>query len=324
MIGPAVICWRINYLRPVKCSTSCSEMDGTAAVQQPALGDTKDRSRSARLRGLKIASIMGLVGILYAWTLGDLAHDWWIFPNLSQGMLIPPLALYLAWQDRSRTLALPVESDWRGAFLLLLSSVLFLAGKLGAEFFLPRISFVLLLMALTWMFWGGARLRALAFPFMLLATMVPLPALIYNSVATPLQLLASEMATRLAQACGVSVYQDGNIIHLATTSLGVEEACSGLNSLSALIVGSLLLGHVYSCRGLTRGLLLALSLPIAIAANILRVTGTAILADWDQDLALGFYHTFAGWLVFVVGYGMLFLTTKALRHFLDKGPKRTP
>jgi exosortase len=298
-------------------------MNGITAVSPSAIGDASDRSHSARLRGLKIALLAGLVGILYAWTLADLAHDWWIYPNLSQGILIPPLAMYLAWQDRGRILALPVKSDGRGIFLLFLSSVFFLVGKLGAEFFLPRIAFVLLLMALTWMFWGGARLRALAFPFMLLATMVPLPALIYNSVATPLQLLASDMATRLAQACGVSVYQDGNIIHLATTSLGVEEACSGLNSLSALVVGSLLLGQVYSCRGLTRGLLLLLSLPIAIAANILRVTGTAILADWDQELALGFYHTFAGWLVFVVGFGMLFLAMKTLRHFLDKGRKTT-
>lgn len=299
-------------------------MNGTAAVEKSTLGEPGDRSHSALLSGLKIALITGLVGILYAWTLGDMAYAWWIFPNFSQGMLIPPLALYLTWQNRSQTLALPVKPDSRGAFLLFFSSVLFLAGHLGAEYFLPRISFVLLLIAFTWMFWGVARLRTLAFPFMLLATMVPLPALIYNSVATPLQLLASDMATRLAQACGVSVYQDGNIIHLATISLGVEEACSGLNSLSALIVASLLLGHVYSCRGLTRGLLLLLSLPIAIAANIFRVTGTAILADWHPELALGFYHTFSGWLVFVVGYGMLYLTTRALHHFFDKGQNTTP
>jgi exosortase len=246
-----------------------------------------------------------------------------MYPNFSQGMLIPPLALYLAWQDRTRILALPSEPDWRGAYLLLFSSLLFLAGNLGAEFFLSRISFVILLMAFTWMFWGSARLRALTFPFMLLATMVPLPALIYNSVTTPLQLLASEVATWLAQACGVSVYQDGNIIHLANISLGVEEACSGLNSLSALIVGSLLLGHVYSCRGVTRSLLLLLSLPIAIAANIFRVGGTAILADWHQELALGFYHSFSGWLVFLLGYGMLFFTTKAMHYCFDRPATRT-
>jgi exosortase len=271
---------------------------------------------------LSIALIAFLVGVLYAWTLGDMAYSWWIFPNLSQGMLIPPLALYLAWQTRTRTLELPAIPDSRGSVLLLFSCLLFLLGNLGAEYFLPRISFVLLLVSLTWMFWGVARLRSLAFPFMLLATMVPLPALLYNWIATPLQLLASELATSIAQFCGVSVYQDGNIIHLATISLGVEEACSGLSSLSALIVASLLLGHVYSCRGLTRVVLFAFSIPIAIAANILRVAGTAILADWRPELALGFYHTFSGWLVFLAGYAMVYLVTKAACH-IEKGWKRT-
>jgi exosortase len=268
---------------------------------------------------LKFICIVALVGFLYAWSLGDMAYAWWIYPNLSQGLLIPPLALYFAWQARRQILIHPAIPDSRGSTLLLFSCILFLVGNLAAEYFLPRISFVLLLMALTWMFWGVARLRALAFPFMLLATMVPLPALLYNSVTTPLQLLASDLSTRLAQICGVSIYQDGNVIHLATISLGVEEACSGLNSLSALVVASLLLGEVYACRKVTRFILFALATPIAIAANILRVTGTAILADWRAELASGFYHSFSGWLVFLAGYAMLFLATQVVRYFLDKG-----
>lgn len=292
---------------------------GTAALEKLLPSTGNETSHSGLPSGLKIAVIVVLVGALYAWTLGDMAYAWWTNPNFSQGMLIPPLALYLAWQSRERTLAVPAMPDSRGAVLLLCSCLLFLVGNLAAEFFLPRISFVLLLMALTWMFWGFPRLRSLSFPFLLLATMVPLPALLYNWVATPLQLLASEIAAGIAQLCGISVYQDGNIIHLATISLGVEEACSGLSSLSALIVASLLLGQVYSCRGITRFIVFALSIPIAIAANIFRVTGTAILADWHEELALGFYHSFSGWMVFIAGYGMLYLATKGVRQIFEKG-----
>jgi exosortase len=192
---------------------------------------------------------------------------------------------------------------------------LFLLGAMGAEYFLQRISFVLLLVSLTWMFWGKARLRTLTFPFLLLATMVPLPALVYNAVATPLQLLATQISTYIAQACGVSIYPDGNIIHLANITLGVEEACSGLNSLSALMVGSLLLGHVFSCRTGARAVLFGLSFPIAIAVNILRVAGTAILADSHEELAQGFYHSFSGWLVFVASFALLYLAAKSVNHF---------
>ena len=77
-----------------------------------------------------------------------------------------------------------------------------------------------------------------------MATMVPLPVILYNAVAAPLQLFASNVATNLAQFFGVAIYRDGNVIHLAHISLGVEEACSGLNSLSALMVASLLLGFL--------------------------------------------------------------------------------
>lgn len=262
--------------------------------------------------------VAALIILLYGWTLADMAIAWWIYPNLSQGIMIPPIAAYFAWHDRHKTLALPAAPDSRGFTLALMAAFLFLIGNLGAEYFLPRISFVLLLAALTWMFWGRARLRSLAFPFMLLSTMVPLPVLLYNWAATPLQLLASDAATILAQFFGISVYQDGNVIHLAGMSLGVEEACSGLSSLSALIVASLLLGHVYSCRTITRIALLLLSIPIAIAANIFRVTGTAILADWHQELAVGFYHTFSGWLVFLAGYGMLVIATRLTRYILER------
>lgn len=118
-----------------------------------------------------------------------------------------------------------------------------------------------------------------------------------------MQLFASRVATDLAQALGVTVFRDGNIIHLAQISLGVAEACSGLSSLSAMVVASLLLGFLAEASIPGRILLLVLSVPLAIAVNVLRVSGTAVLADYQTEFALGFYHAFSGWLVFLVGLG---------------------
>ena len=266
---------------------------------------------------LKFGVITLLTGMIYAPVLKDLALDWWNQESLSYGMLIPPLALYVAWMRRGLTFAKPVVHDSRGLWLTSAACLLFLVGKVGAEFFISRISFVVLLASFTWTFWGGARLRSLAFPFLLLATMVPLPAIVYNAMAAPLQLVASDAATNLAQAFGVTVYRDGNIINLAKTSLGVEEACSGLNSLSALMVGGLLLGFLQCKRFRARAVLFVLTFPLAIAVNILRVTGTAIMADSHKELALGFYHSFSGWLVFVAGFGSLYAVAKGLHVLLD-------
>jgi exosortase len=152
------------------------------------------------------------------------------------------------------------------------------------------------------MWWGKARLVRLAFPLILLATMIPLPAIIYNTATAPLQLFASDVAARIAQFCNVSVFRDGNIIQLAHISLGVDEACSGLNSFSALMMAGVLLGR-FLCEGIaSRVLLVLLSAPLSIAVNVLRISGTAILADYSEKFALGFYHTFAGWLVFLIGF----------------------
>lgn len=282
-----------------------------------------EESRSAATRTsfylvlLEVALVAALIAILFTAVLVDMAHDWWMQPELSQGMLLPPLALYIAWINRAETLKYSAAPDNRGLLVTAFACLTFLLGRFASEFFLMRFSFVIVLAGLVWTFWGLLRLRTMTFPFLLLATMVPLPVMIYNSLAAPLQLFASDLAARIAQACGISVFRDGNVIELAGTSLGVAEACSGLNSLSALLVASILLGFLMCSRPLPRLTLLVLAIPLAIAVNIVRVAGTAIIADYNQEFAEGFYHSFSGWLVFMAGFGGLYLLARVLHALLD-------
>ena len=269
---------------------------------------------------LQMALLAIIVVALYRTVITDLAVEWWTEDASSYGMLVPPIALFIAFQRRRLTLAHPTEPDRRGIWLVGLACMVFLLGGLAAEFFLSRISFVLLLAGLTWTFWGWARFRTLLFPFVLLATMVPLPAIIFTAISSPLQLFASAIATNFAQWLGVSIYRDGNIIYLANTSLGVAEACSGLNSLSSMAVASLLLGFLEGPSGMGRILLFLFSIPLAVLVNVIRVTGTALLADYNPAFAMGFYHMFSGWLIFVVGFGMLWLLAKLIFRCIRKKP----
>jgi exosortase len=256
---------------------------------------------------------------LYGQILLELADDWWNDPNASYGLLVPPLVGYIAWKQRRLTLSFPAEPDWRGLFWTGAACLTLLIGRLGAEFFLSRISLVMLLTGLIHTFWGRARLRTLVFPLLLLATMVPPPVIVFNKLAAPLQLFASTVSSRVAQLFGVSVFQDGNIIQLATTTLGVEEACSGLRSLSALMVMAMLLGFAQCRRPVTRVILFLMSFPIAVFVNVIRVSGTAILADQNADLAMGFYHTFSGWLIFLLGIAFVSGSSYLLNKTLDRG-----
>ena len=263
-----------------------------------------------QLSWIKFCLIGGLIAALYGGVLRELALEWWSKPGASYGMLIPPIVIYIAYLRRATTLAIPAHPDLRGLGVVMIACLVFFIGRLAAGFFLCRISFVVLLAGLMWTFWGFARLRTLAFPFLLLVTMVPPPSLLYPSAAAPLQLFASGRAAALAQALGITVFRDGNIIHLANLSLGVVEACSGLQSLPALIVASLLLGYLQELTLAARILLFIFSVPLAIAVNVLRVTGTAVLADYRPEFAMGYYHSFSGWLVFSIGFGLLWITGK--------------
>jgi exosortase len=293
---------------------------------QPAPATTAPKASQPEIKlslggYLEIGIILLMVLLIYARTLAGLFDDWWNEPSLSQGLLLPPLALYFAWLDRQAVLALPEKPSRSGFWLIGAGCLMFLVGKLAAEFFLQRFSLILVLTGLIWLHWGHERVKRLAFPLILLTTMIPLPAIVYNTATAPLQLFASAAATTIAQWCNVSVYRDGNIIQLAHMSLGVDEACSGLNSFSALMVAALLLGQ-FLCKTLgARIFLFLLSAPLSIAVNVLRVSGTAILADFNEEFAEGFYHMFAGWLVFVVGF-VAFVGIAKLTHTLfERSPK---
>jgi len=289
-------------------------------VQAVAQSDLNKNAVCFPKRGvvwLKIAITAVLLACLYSGVLAGLFSDWWHVPAWSQGLVIAPLAAYLAWERRSSVLSQPIIPSSKGVLLLGMACLLYLVGKLGAEEFLSRVSFIVLLISIIWTFWGIRRLRPLSFPLLLLTTSVPLPTLLYNYLTVPLQLFASVAATDLAQSLGVTVYRDGNVINLAHISLGVEEACSGLNSLAALFVAGLLLGTLVCRRFLPRLLLILATIPLAIATNVLRITGTALLADYHEDLAVGFYHGFAGWIVFLFAFAVLYGAAKATHALME-------
>lgn len=282
---------------------------------QSRIGPAEVPSRAGSLRLLSYAGLLAVilvVVLLYNQVALDLFSDWWTQPNLSQGLLIVPFALYIAYLRRNTTLQLPIAPDCRGLIVIGSACFLYVLGIAAAEFFILRLSLLLLLTGCVWTFWGRERLRTLLFPLVLLASAIPLPAIVYNTLAAPLQLLASDMATSLAQMLGVTVYQDGNILTLAHMTLGVEEACSGLNSLSAMLAGGVLVGFILCRKSASRILIVLAAVPIAICANIVRVTGTAVLADYDEKFARGFYHALSGWLIFLIGFAALFAIAQVL------------
>ena len=255
-----------------------------------------------------------LVGILYGGILASLVADWMNDPNYSHGFLVPLFSGFLIWRKKADLSRLPLRPTWWGLPAIAASLGVLVVGKLGAEFFLMRSSLVFLLTGFVLYFCGWRWLRALLFPIAFLFLMIPIPAILYAQITLPLQIHASRMASWLLSLFGVPVLREGNIIQLPAITLEVAEACSGIRSLISLIALAVIYGYFLEPSLWRRILLVAAAVPIAIAANALRIMGTGLLIQfWSPDAGTGFFHVFSGWLIFILAMLMLFAFHAALR-----------
>lgn len=242
-----------------------------------------------------------------------LVSDWATDDNYSHGFLVIPVALFLAWERRDALAAAPRHPSVLGLLVVIGSLGVLAAGTLGAELFLTRIALVGVLVGVVLFALGWHHLRLLAFPLAFLLLMIPLPAILFNQIALPLQLLASQVGEEGLRAFGVPVLREGNVMVLASTTLEVAEACSGIRSLISLLTLGIVYGYFMDSRAWVRWVLALSTVPIAVVTNGLRVAGTGIAAHrYGPEAAEGFLHTFSGWLVFVSALALLFVLREVM------------
>jgi len=288
----------------------------------------------------RILAIAGALAFAYATVLAKLGRDWWTDENYSHGLLIPFIIGFIVWSQRER-LAQSARRPamWCGLLAVSTAMLALWAGTAGAELFVQRTSLVLILAGILLYFWGFQLLRLMIVPLFLLLLAIPIPAIIFNKIAFPLQLFASRCAVSAMTLFDIPVLRQGNVIELMplgareTKKLEVVEACSGIRSLMTLVTLAVVFAYFTHPRddsdgdgnassssffnsafarlkqfGFWRSTIIVLSaIPIAIFTNALRVSGTGILARYyGTRVADGFFHTFSGWVIYVVAFLMLF------------------
>ncbi len=262
------------------------------------------------------AVIAALLLWLYFPTLTHLVGQGWNDPNFSHGFFVPLFAAFVIWQERSRLASLSLRPSWSGLLFLGFAMCVLIVGQMGAELFLSRLSLLIALAGLIVLFLGWGVFRALLFPWAFLVLMIPIPAIVFNQITFPLQLLASKVASTTLPWMGVPVLREGNVIILPAMALEVAEACSGIRSLMSLATLAVIYGYLMERKVAVRVLLAVASVPIAVAANSFRIVGTGLLVQyWDPEKAEGFFHEFSGWLIFVVSLVMLYLLHRIVRIF---------
>lgn len=266
--------------------------------------------------------LLVLTFILYAPVLKLLVSQWWNDPDYAQGFLVPLVSGYVLWHQRERLLQSEVRPSNFGFLVMVGGIVLLFAGLLGAELFTSRFSLLVLLAGMVLFLAGWGLLRSVSFPLCFLIFMIPLPALIYNQITFPLQLLASRFATSWLEFIRVPVLREGNILILPNYSLEVVEACSGMRSLMTLVALAVAYGYLVDRPRWGRYTLPVLMVPVAIVSNALRIMGTGVLTyRFGPKAAEGFFHVFSGWIVFVAALVLMLVCAWILRR-IDKDRKQ--
>ena len=274
----------------------------------PALtGSPRASESNAAFSWTTIAWVTALVAACYAPILLALVRQWNNDPDMGHGFFVPVIAAYIAWQKRQELASVVSKPNWWGLAIMLWGAFQLYIATLGAELFLARTSLVFTIIGAVLLLGGTAYLRIFSFPLFLLFFMVPIPAIIYNQITFPLQLLASRVAEAAITNIGIPVIREGNVLELAEQKLNVVEACSGIRSLLTLTFLSLVYGYFAETRTWIRVTLFLSTIPIAIIANAGRVTLTGIIADFKPELAEGLFHEAQGWVIFMVAFAILAL-----------------
>ena len=248
-------------------------------------------------------SLLLLAG--YAPVLVRLVENWNNDPDMGHAFFVPVIAGYIAWKKKDQLEGIAPETNWWGLAVMIWAALQYYVGTVGAELFLTRTSLVITIIGTVLLVGGTRYLKAFGFPLFLLFFMVPIPALIYNQVTFPLQLLASRAAEGAISLLQIPVIREGNVLELSSQKLNVVEACSGIRSLLTLTFLSLVYGYFFESRIWLRIVLFFSTIPIAIIANAGRVTLTGVVSEFRADLAEGLFHEAQGWVIFMVALFIL-------------------
>jgi len=253
------------------------------------------------------------IGAAYASVIPAMVEDWYNDPNYSHGFLVPVISAYFLSQNWSELKLTPLRPSNIGLLVITGGLLLLVLGHIGTEYFTMRASLVVLLagIVLYWFGWGILRLASLPIAFLIF--MVPLPYIVYDSLAFPLKLLVTNASVSVLKILSLPVVSEGNRIMFPQVVLQVVDACSGLRSLMSLVTLAVAMAFITQKTTIKRIILIISAVPVAIVTNMIRVIITGILASrYGSAAAEGFFHDFAGMAIFIIAMVILIIESSIL------------
>lgn len=252
---------------------------------------------------IKLAIVLLMWALIYWPIYPELVSDWLSHSDNSHGFIVPIIAGYFIWQRKEQLQAATISSSSWGGIVLFICLTGYVLSYAGGTAFLSRVALVLSLFGLIWYVLGSEIIRFLAFPILFLLFMIPVPSSLLGLVSLPLQLMATKISAHVIDACSIPVYREGNMLFFVGTQLEVAEACSGIRSIMSLTMIAFIFAAMVRGGTGKKAILVVSAIPIAMLANIIRISGTGVLAHFFGDkVAKGFLHEFSGIAIFLFGF----------------------
>jgi exosortase len=240
----------------------------------------------------------------------------------SHAFLVPFVSAFLIWRERKTLRETPLKSSSWGLALILFSILIHLLGVLLNVYSTSGFSIPILMFGLSLFFFGWVATRKIVFPLAFLFFMIPLPMAALGTVSLPMKTFATESGARIAELFGVPVVREGFQLHFPSASLLIDNPCSGLRSLIALMALGSVYAYLFPASLWKRISLFLLAIPIALLANTVRVTILVLaVSRLGVDVIDGPLHWLSGLMVFVLALALLMAAGKLLhwRYGENKG-----
>jgi len=233
----------------------------------------------------------------------------------SHGFLIPFITGFLIWQKRGTLKETPLSYSRFGLALIVFALLLHLVSVIFYVFFTSGLSILILVFGLSIFLFGWQRTKTILFPLSFLVFMIPIPSSAINVISLPLKMWVAYLGSTLVGILDIPIHQSGFYIDTAKGVLLVDDPCSGIRSLISFMALGALAGYISDSSMKSRSLLFALSIPIAMVTNILRVSFLIIISNYYGSGAAQpdtWAHDLSGYAAFAMGALLLFTTKRLL------------
>ena len=254
-------------------------------------------------------AVIVFVVLLYWPTFRWLVLSWLSNPYYSHGFLVPLVSGFFVWIKRDEIKM--VEPSIVGAFILMVGASAYILGFVWDMRFLSALSLLIVLGGLSLSFLGIKATRAMIFPLCFLIFMIPL--LFINEIGFYLQSISVSCSAWILENVGLPITVASPEIHVGDTVFTIGLPCSGINTVIALMTLAAIYAYIIRGAVYKRALLFVVALPIAILANILRVTSIILVANYrGVESAMGLFHDVSSPVFFLLAFLCLVLIGRVL------------